>query len=774
MNRVVFCILACILLLSTGNVFGQSLSLDHVTGLHGPDTVLVNQDITFYIRVTSDADSHAGITNGFNVYSPEGATWTTLVGDTLQLGWDQLFDLTFAINHNSITGSGADTVGFGGAKIVGPGLPANFDEVSYTITVGPIDPQYHKDHICLDSAFYPPTGTWKWAGPVVYPAWDGPHCFVIFDPNAPAEPSNIVLSPDSLYFTSVEGGPAPPSQTFDVLTDQDPFDFTLNESTPWIILSPILGTAPQTIDVNINNFGLTAGTYIDSVEVVAGTTDNSPQWMKVVLDVAPPPPTINVSETSFYFNAVAGGANPADKYFTISNVGGGDLNWSVTNNESWLSLSPASGTNTGEVTVSVDITGLGYADYVDTIVVSDPAATNDPVKIPVFLSVGSDLPLIAVADSFNFVIVETGSTTIPDGEIYIYNSGAGTMNFTLTENSPRLFTLTPSSGTAPQTVTIGYKISGGSAGDDYFDTLWVNSAEALNSPYPVVFQFHYVDKAAEIVLSSDTVQLNVFACSQGENGLLPQVYFTITNVSGGEPYNYSLQYESDLFWIETEYDTIPEFVSVHANATDLPLGTYYDTIWVYAANAINSPQHVIVKYNVIDGLQDPEILLSNSNYIIPTKENEGPIPGAIIHINNRYGGCMPWYIDNSVPWIYPDIDTGNVPGVMGFNVHASGFTLGEYPDSFYVFAPGATNSPQKVHVKLRVWKFVGDFNYDGLLNIADIVAMVDYFFLSGPGPQPEWRVADLNCDHSVNVADLVYFVDYAFQNGPIPCGNPYK
>ena len=773
MKKMLIYLTAFIVLLLVGNVFGQSLSLESTSGLHGPDTVLINQEITFDIRVTSDGDNHAGITNGFRVYSPDGAEWTTIVGDTISLGWDTYFDLTYSINHEGVTGNGADTVGFGGAALFGTGIPANFSEVSYQITIGPIDAQYHKDQICLDSSFYPPTGVWKWAGPVVFPDWDGPHCFTIFDPNAPTDPSNIVLSPDSLHFDAVEGSSSPPAQIFDLLTDQDPFNFTLNENIGWVYISPIQGTAPSSITTTINTTGLTAGTYLDSIEVVAPEADNSPQWVKVSLTVAPPPPVISASPEEFYFNAVAGGDNPDDKILTVANVGGGSLNWTAGNSESWLTIAPGSGTDSGSVILSVDITGLGFDNYEDTITISDPAAMNDPVKVPVYLSVGSDLPLIEVDSAFNYLITTPGVFSVPDRDIIIRNGGAGTMNYTLTENSNRIFSLSDTIGTATDTVIVGFKISGFVAGENDFDTLWVHSDEAVNSPFPVVFQFHYVNNPAEIYLNRDTLELNVYECSMGWQVLMPQDNFQITNVSGGEPFEFELLYESELFTVNSDFGEAPQVVTVTANDLELPIGSYYDAIQISAINAINSPQQVIVRYNVLEGVAAPEIYVSKNDYLITARENEGPILEAPFHIANLHGGCMEWTIDNNIPWILPSQDSGNVIATVWLNILADGMILGDYEDSLQVIAPSAINNPQTVSFLLRIWRFTADFNYDGEINIIDLVAMVEYFFNDGPGPVPEWRVADLNCDGEVNIADLVYFVDYAFNGGPIPCGNPY-
>ena len=61
---------------------------------------------------------------------------------------------------------------------------------------------------------------------------------------------------------------------------------------------------------------------------------------------APPPPALVASARRACRSArTAGGASPAAKTLAVSNTGGGTLNWTASESASWLSVSPASGTN---------------------------------------------------------------------------------------------------------------------------------------------------------------------------------------------------------------------------------------------------------------------------------------------------------------------------------------------------------------------------------------------------------------------------------------------
>ncbi len=65
----------------------------------------------------------------------------------------------------------------------------------------------------------------------------------------------------------------------------------------------------------------------------------------------------------------------------------------------------------------------------------------------------------------------------------------------------------------------------------------------------------------------------------------------------------------------------------------------------------------------------------------------------------------------------------------------------------------------------------GDFGNDGSVDIADLVALIDYMFRDGPAPCVTDAV-DVNGDcGGPDIADLVYLINYMFLGGPVPeCG----
>ena len=61
----------------------------------------------------------------------------------------------------------------------------------------------------------------------------------------------------------------------------------------------------------------------------------------------------------------------------------------------------------------------------------------------------------------------------------------------------------------------------------------------------------------------------------------------------------------------------------------------------------------------------------------------------------------------------------------------------------------------------------GDANFDGNVDVGDIVFIVAFVFTGGATPVPYCQ-ANANGTHPVDVADAVYLINYIFKGGPPP------
>ncbi len=652
----------------------------------------------------------------------------------------------------------------------GTGAFANF-----WFTVNPTAPDQFID---LDSAFFPPSGDFllvTFAGNEGFiPQFVGSRIKI----GNPSEPSTIDVNPGSFQFSAIEGAINPPLQSLNIQNiGLGTLNWSATFSASWLSVAPSSGTAPSVTQVTANSIGLGVGAYFDTILISDPNATNSPVAIPVELVVSPPPPTISVSQTTFFFNAIADSTNPPTQNLLIRNTTNGSLNWQATNSENWLTVTPTSGGDSTNVTLSVDIVGLPFGDYTDTIIITDPNATNDPVRVAVNLSVASDLPIIALDPDTLYVVVDLNSAALQSGaQLFdtayfgIGNEGAGSMTYSLSESSSRIFSMTPSAGNAPDSIAVVFKLVGGSPGD-VLDSILVSSPEAINSPQYEFIKYHQTFTPADIFLSIDTLEFTLFECEQGASFVPPIVSANFDN--NGEPAPFQLEFSIDWLTAMQTFGTAPTSLGFLANETGLPLGVYLDSIKIVSPLSETNPQYLYVRLTVRSPVQSAVIFPDNEVFVIPAREGTnfqyGPID--VLQVRNFNGGCFNWTIEDSISWLNAYPLAGQNPTNVLLVGDGTNLTFGEYDSLLTVNSAEASNSPKTIAVKLQVWRLFGDADYNNRINVADAVYLIQYIFRSGPQPEPAIYVADVDCTGTVNIADASFLVNYIFGQGDTPCGN---
>jgi Viral BACON domain len=209
-------------------------------------------------------------------------------------------------------------------------------------------------------------------------------------PPPPPLPPAIGVSPTSLSFTATQGGANPATQTVNISNTGDgTLSWTANDNAPWLTLSPASGTGNGAVTLTVTTGTLIAGSYSTTVTLNATGAASVTVPVTFTVATAPVPPAIGVSPTSLSFTAIKGGADPATQTLSISNTGGGTLNWTAVDNASWLTLltllGQASGTGNAVVTISVSTGTLAVGTYTGSIIISATGATS--ITVPVTLNV---------------------------------------------------------------------------------------------------------------------------------------------------------------------------------------------------------------------------------------------------------------------------------------------------------------------------------------------------------------------------------------------------
>ncbi len=206
-------------------------------------------------------------------------------------------------------------------------------------------------------------------------------------------PPYLVVDPAFIERTdALAGGPV---EVVLLVKNQQPgpMDWSIYENSPFITVEPHSGTAiaahPSRVTVTLDPAGMTEGLHQAELTVDAPEATNSPATLAVDWTLADLP-VIAVDPRSLVFTSWIDGPTPAAQTLTITNPGPGALNWTVSCQSANLSCQPGSGTAPGEVSVSVDTTGLGVGVYDTGITVESPEGANSPVVVDITVEITAE------------------------------------------------------------------------------------------------------------------------------------------------------------------------------------------------------------------------------------------------------------------------------------------------------------------------------------------------------------------------------------------------
>ena len=193
----------------------------------------------------------------------------------------------------------------------------------------------------------------------------------------------------------------------------------------WISISPSSGSLSsgksQTINVVVNRTDLKAGLYNDTISI---TSNGGNASVSVSMTVPEPDPKLSFNPSSMDF-----GANSNQLELTITNSGGGMLDWQLTKQQSWFTLSSTKGSlpggNSHKITVTVIRSDQKPGIYNGTISITSNGGSG---KVNVTMIIVESVPVLAFTPaSLDFGTSETKKT------FTITNKGSGTLNWTLSK-----------------------------------------------------------------------------------------------------------------------------------------------------------------------------------------------------------------------------------------------------------------------------------------------------------------------------------------------------
>jgi uncharacterized protein (TIGR03437 family) len=251
----------------------------------------------------------------------------------------------------------------------------------------------------------------------------------------------IYANPGSanFFFTTGNSNPSPQS-VFVNNSDSSAVSFTATPADTWVSVQQNSGS--NVFSVSVDPSGKAAGIYTSSVTITEASASNNPYSYPVVLVVnsggSGGGGTLIFSPSGTLSFSSSNGSIPNSQTLNVS--ANSSTTFTVTSNQSWLSISPNSGTTSTNLSVSVNPTGLPNGTSTGTltfnsngntqtvnvsITINGSTSGGGNVSVQCSASCGTTQPAMAFTGQF-------GSGALPIGGINVTSaSGSGSVSFTV-------------------------------------------------------------------------------------------------------------------------------------------------------------------------------------------------------------------------------------------------------------------------------------------------------------------------------------------------------
>jgi predicted secreted protein len=344
---------------------------------------------------------------------------------------------------------------------------------------------------------------------------------------------------------------------------------------------------------------------------------------------------------------------------------------------------------------------MSAGDYLASITITAAGAINSPWTVPVSLHISLSTSQISFwPESLSFTAVEGGSNPAIK-MLDIWNSGIGTLNWTLSDDAAWLSEnpTGDSSTSAHDTVVLSVNTTGMSAGD-YSANINITSPGAINSPQVVPVSLHISSPTLEISFNPESLSFTAV-----EGGSTPANQTLEIWNSGGGTRDWSLS--DDAAWLSEsptsgssrgEHDT----VAVSVDIAGMSAGDYSANITITSPGASNSPQVVPVSLHISSAA--PEISCKPESLSFTAGEGGS---NETLEIWNSGIDTLNWTLTDDAAWLSESPTSGSSTSaddktLVTVSVNTAGMSGGDYSANITITAPGASNSPQIVAVSLHI------------------------------------------------------------------------
>jgi subtilisin family serine protease len=503
------------------------------------------------------------------------------------------------------------------------------------------------------------------------------------------------------------GGPFTPSNTIYTLTNTGAASLewsltsmmgaaplTLAVAAPnWIsasVTNGILaagGTTSVTISINTNAQALAPGGYTNVLVFTNAASGLGGTNLLMTLQVAPPPGILVVAPSGdFNSSGVVGGPfSPSNMVYTLTNTGGGALDWSLTSTEGWSGISASNGTLPGfaitniTVFLNTNAESLAPGRYTNVLAFTNGTSGLGNTNLLMTLQVAPASGILTVTPSGDFSSSgAAGGPFAPSNMVYtLTNTGGSTLNWLLT-GSQSWADISASNGTLPAfTVT------------NITAFLTTNAQALAPGSYTNVLAFTNVTSGLGGTNLLMTLQVApppgfLVIASGGDfnsSGVVggpfspSNMVYTLTN-TGGSALTWTLTSAESWAGISAFNGTLPGSTATNiitfltTNAQSLAPGSYTNILAFTNATSGLGNTNLVVTLQVA---RMPGILLvAPSSDFNSSGVLGGPFaPSNMVYtLTNSAGNVLNWSLTSTQSWAGISTSNGMLPGFTATNITA--------------------------------------------------------------------------------------------------------
>jgi hypothetical protein len=285
--------------------------------------------------------------------------------------------------------------------------------------------------------------------------------------------SGAIGDNQSCYVQTTVNGPGKISYYSKISSQQD------HDYAGFLIDDVVITFNSGEVDWKQDEFDIPAGTHTlkwGYQKDASGSAGLDCAWLDKVVYTSQSPSIISVNPASLS-NSCQQGQNAAGQSFEVWNSGGGTLNYTITDDAAWLSVTPASGTSTGEhdtITVNYSTADLTAGTYNAVISVSATGLTSKTISVTLTVSPGvPTITLNQALDNMALSFSTSGNANwFGEATTWQYGGSAAQSGEVNDSQASRLQTTV----TGPGTMTFYFKVSSETYYDGlgwYLDGVWV-------------------------------------------------------------------------------------------------------------------------------------------------------------------------------------------------------------------------------------------------------------------------------------------------------------